>query len=145
MINIYYYLSWISFVFFIVFFLLLIFLRKPIYGLGFFIIIPTLFFYAKYNQLLPSSKYMDLEVICSIYTYEGIDLTSSSRGERSKIYYFLFDNYGEFAFRNNVEKYRLDFSKLNVNDRICFILQRNNEFKTNLRRAKIIKVEKGDL
>ena len=61
------------------------------------------------------------------------------------LYYFLFDNYGEFGFRNNIEEYRLNFSKLNVNNKVCFTLQRNKEFENNLRRAKIIKVEKGDL
>ena len=131
-------------IYFILFYLVLIIFRKPLYGLGVLFIIPTLFFYTKYNRLLPPPTYMNLEVICATYTYEGIDIISSSRGERPKLYYFLFDNYGEFSFRNNIKDYKLDFSKLSISDKVCFTLQRNMKFENNLRRAKIIQVEKKD-
>ena len=105
MITIYYYLSWLSFILFILFilfFLILIFFRKPLYGLGILFIIPTLYFYTQYNRLLPPPTYLDVEVACALYFYEGIDRNSSSRGERAKVYHFKFDNYGKFYFRNNI-------------------------------------------
>ena len=52
-----------------------------------------------------------------------------------------FDDYSEFYFRNNIKEYKLDFSKLSINDNVCFTLQRNKDFKKNLRRAKIIQDE----
>ncbi len=143
MITIYYYLSWVSFILFIFFSLVLIIFRKPLYGLGLLFIIPTLFFCIKYNRLLPPPKYMSSEILCATYTYKGIDPTSSSRGRRAEVYYFQFDNNIEFYFRNDIKKHKLDFNKLYINDKFCFTLQRNKDYKNNLRRAKIIKVEKN--
>ena len=138
MITIYYYFSYISFILFTCFFLSLLIFRKLLYGLGVLFIIPTLYFYNKYYQLLPPPTYIDSEVVCAIYTYNGFDPASSSRGQRAEVYYFKFDDYSEFYFRNNIKEYKLDFSKLSINDNVCLTLQRNKDFKNNLRRAKII-------
>ena len=127
-----------KFYFIYLFLLSLLIFRKPLYVLGVLFIIPTLYFYTKYFQLLPPPTYIDSEVVCAIYTYNGFDPASSSRGQRAEVYYFKFDDYSEFYFRNNIKEYKLDFSKLSINDNVCLTLQRNKDFKNNLRRAKII-------